>query len=530
MLSSPAIGVGRSNGLTRLLAATALLAAWCALFWGLLQFLGQARWAVSTPQELDYGEGIIWQQLQMIMDGRGYSPFKSFPAIVFHYPPVYHVMTSVFATASGMDDLAAGRTLSVLSTFIAAILIGVIAGLMTTGSSRASQWLCGGTASLASLCCYPIAVWSSHMRVDMLAAALSLGGLCLSMISLRKPAIIYLAALAFVCAVFTKQTMLATPGAVFLVLLFVKPQLALRGIGACLGLGLLVLAGLSLATHGEFLHHIFGYNINRFSIFRLRGIAHVMHQHIVYLLGALTGLGLCLSQLVKQGRARKRVALPMSVIDQQNSTSVLIAIIYVAIATFFLILVGKSGSTINYYVDWFFAVSIFVGVSVRPAADALFAPTNANKSAFFNLSILFPFLVGAGALLVPPAIHNDKFKNPEYRAELQSLMQRLKDSKRPVISDNMTILREAGKEVVFEPAIVAELTATKVYDERPFLQMIHNKDFEFFVTEGGRGDELFGARYSPAVVAAIYRDYPRVRKMAGLNIRLPALPPGARED
>jgi hypothetical protein len=90
----------------------------------------------------------------------------------------------------------------------------------------------------------------------------------------------------------------------------------------------------------------------------------------------------------------------------------------------------------------------------------------------------------------------------------------------------MVILREAGKEVLFEPAIVAELTATKGYDERPFLRMIHNRDLAFFVTNGGRGEWVFDSRYSPAVAAAIYQDYPRVQKMAGLIVHLPPVPPG----
>jgi hypothetical protein len=190
-----------------------------------------------------------------------------------------------------------------------------------------------------------------------------------------------------------------------------------------------------------------------------------------------------------------------------------------------LILVGKSGSSINYYVEWFLAGSVFVGASVRPAADAVF-PRNEGKesvAASFNPFILIPLLVAAGAVITPYVSKVDQIKTAEDEAQLTTLIRRISESNRPVISDNMVILREAGKEVMFEPAIVAELASTKVYDERPFLRMIHNRDFAFFVTDGGRGDRDFDSRYSPAVAAAIYRYYPRIQRMAGLTVHLPAV-------
>ena len=46
-----------------------------------------AAFAIGYPYQLDYGEGIVWQQMINIVAGRGYAPIGVFPAIVYHYPP-----------------------------------------------------------------------------------------------------------------------------------------------------------------------------------------------------------------------------------------------------------------------------------------------------------------------------------------------------------------------------------------------------------------------------------------------------------
>jgi hypothetical protein len=83
-------------------------------------------WAIAYPYELDYGEGIVWQQMRLMFGSRAYGPIDGFPAIVFHYPPVYHAVSAALAALTGMDGLAAGRAVSLISLFAAAMLGGLI--------------------------------------------------------------------------------------------------------------------------------------------------------------------------------------------------------------------------------------------------------------------------------------------------------------------------------------------------------------------------------------------------------------------
>jgi hypothetical protein len=85
----------------------------------------------------------------------------------------------------------------------------------------------------------------------------------------------------------------------------------------------------------------------------------------------------------------------------------------------------------------------------------------------------------------------------------------------------MVLLKRAGKPVVWEPAIFAELASEGLWDRHPFIEMIHCRRFAFFVTVGARGDALFDHRYDGAVADAMDRAYPVRREMAGLVLHLP---------
>ncbi len=73
--------------------------------------------ALSYPYSLDYGEGIVWQQMRDMLQGTAYGPLEVYPAIVYHYPPVFHLVAGATAAISGADQLAAGRAVEVVSSF-----------------------------------------------------------------------------------------------------------------------------------------------------------------------------------------------------------------------------------------------------------------------------------------------------------------------------------------------------------------------------------------------------------------------------
>ena len=120
VVAPPRASWHRPVALAAMVAAIALLAldfAW---------FVDGGAKAIRYPFEIDYGEGIVWQQALRIASGDAYGSIDHYPAIVFHYPPFYHLISLATAAILGLDQLAAGRAVSLVST----VLIGGFAGLI----------------------------------------------------------------------------------------------------------------------------------------------------------------------------------------------------------------------------------------------------------------------------------------------------------------------------------------------------------------------------------------------------------------
>jgi len=477
---------------------------------GALRLLLLAGKALLFPYELDYGEGIVWQQMRLIFEGRGYGPIDGFPAIVFHYPPVFHAAAWALS-ATGLDPLAAGRLVSLLATLACALIVGGLATRLAEG-----RRLCGVFAALVALAFWPVGYWAPLMRVDMLAFALGLAGIYLGLAALRRPALIHAAALCFVAAVFTKQTAIAAPAATFLVLLLVRPRTAWAGVAACLVLGIAALAALALATDGGFVRHIFLYNINRADYSRLAWIAQQALIHLFFFAAAAFAIVQSLRERLPRYRGSGWRAAQDTLRQRDGDAAFLLLLVYFGLTGLMLVLVAKSGSNLNYFIEWMLAASVFAGLAVRDAVSA-------GKPSL--IAALVPVALGGQILLLPGSPPWTVLMAPVRQPALHRLEAAVRASPKPIVSDDMVILQRGGKRVMWEPAIFAELASERVWDERPFIARIRAHEFGFFVTVGDRGSRLYDSRYTPAVAAAMDEAYPRRRMVAGYVIHLPAEAP-----
>jgi len=471
--------------------------------------------AIRYPWELDYGEGIVWQQMRWIFTAKAYGPIDQFPAIVFHYPPLYHAVTAISAGALGTDELATGRAVSLLSTVAAAIASAILVGLLLENrAGREARRLCACVAGLLVFTYLPVVDWAQLMRVDMLAVALSLFGLVAVFRSLERPAFIYLASLLFVAAVYTKQTAIGAPAAAFVVLLALRPSLAIRGIVACLIVGIMALVTIGWLTDGGFYRHIFLYNVNRPDLSRLSWIVYAAEAQAAYVVLAALVLARRLADVVSRyrGKAKARVAMGANVADLR----LLIAASYVLVSTLMLVLVAKSGSSINYFLEWFFALGLFAAMA--PGEALRVAHDRPELRRVLPAGVCVALAIGAA---FAPQPRSDFGVNSPRARELAKLSGEVASATKPVISDDMVLLIRSGKDVVWEPAIFAELASTGDWDERPFVERIRKDEFAFFITWGDRGFRRFDERYNPAVAAAMDSAYPVKEKIAGLTIHRP---------
>lgn len=485
--------------------AVALLAA------DLIRLIALAWSSATYPYDLDYGEGVVWQQMTNIAAGRGYSPIGVFPAIVYHYPPVYHLVVSALVEVCGSDGLATGRMVSLLSTLVSIGLVVRLAfAAMPLHHPRRVRVLAALFAGGCVASSPTIGYWASLMRVDMLASMLSLAGLALTLGSTTRPRRIALAALCFVLAIYTKQTSIAAPAAAFVTLWLVRPRAAWLLFAWCAGLGLCALAGLSLMSHGGFLRHTLLYNLNRVDLSRAKILPFVILPQISTVVIAILGVAATWRRL----RPTAFATLRRKLVTNPGDFAAFLLLAFLVIRTGMLPTVLKSGASDNYLIEWLYAVAILVGVGAVPVIDAALIGRQWPRA----------LLIAMVAIGVPiqayRALIADNCCNM-LTTPYANIVARIARSPRPVVSDAMVLLIRGGQPVRWEPAIAAELGHAGLYDEVAFAKLVRAGHFGFFITTGDRGERLYDERYNPVVADAIDAAYPRRERHGSLILHLP---------
>jgi hypothetical protein len=480
-------------------------------------YLRYALTAVQFPFELDYGEGIVWQQALLIPGERMYGDITRFPFIVFHYPPLYHLAVRAMV-AMGGDALMFGRAISVLCTLLIGGLVAALAYEVSGPRiGRAPRLIGSAVAGLTVFCYWPVVCWSPMMRVDMLAIMLSFLGVWLAGQSASRPWLIFPAVLSFVLAVYTKQTSIAAPLAVSIVGFMTDRRRTLWAFGFGLVSGLVALLVLSWETDGGFVRHLLLYNLNRFS-FRVAAESLVEEwPQVLFLVLALGGL-------VAGWRRLNRESPEL--FAHREARLLAILTLWLVFATGMLFTLGKSGSKLNYLIEWMCVWSVLIGLLVASVSGRLFAEGGLAEEAQVRrrgavLALLVPIALLAQVIIMPTARDYRGGDQEEVR-QLADLVVKIRDARQPVLSDDMVLLLKAGKEVPWEPAIFAELASTGRWDEQLIGRMIATREFAFIITRGHRGEELYDSRFTPAIDRAIHDAYPRTEEVGGRTLHLPA--------
>jgi hypothetical protein len=472
-----------------------------------------ARAALAYPFTLDYGEGIVWQQALLIPGPRMYGPIDHLPFIVFHYPPVYH-LASRAVMALGVDPLSAGRMMSLAATAIIVMSIAWLVATELAGRVGRSAVLVGAlTGALLPLSLGAVAVWFDLMRVDMLAIALAFLGVVFAVRAEQQPGWLAPAMLAFVLSVYTKQTEIAAPVSALAVLFMARPRAAILSALGGATLGLAALAWLEWLTAGGFIRHIVFYNVNTWS-FAL--IATRLGTEMIYwplLAAAIVGLsvswldrGASARPFGSPGAAENKVLLPIISVWLLLSNGV-------AVAT-----VGHTGSNVNYFIEPICVCAVAVGLLVGLSWQAVIG---------FPGRLRLGLVCVACALVVVPVMAKrrpgceDHFDPAQTKIQ-ENLVQEIAGQDRPVLSEDMVLTMRAGREVPIEPEIFHELAVTGQWDQRRLFDLIDARAFAFLVTIP---DEIsIPQRYTPEMLAAIARAYPRVQARGPFVVHYPEGP------
>lgn len=494
------------------------------LMWHFGEYLLHTLQAIRYPFQLDYGEGIVWQQA-LLIPGRGmYGDITRYPFIVFHYPPVYHLVVRALTT-TGMNWLEAGRAVSGLSTLAIGVVAGTLAALATpTGIGRVPRLTGAAIAGLSVFCYEPVVMWSPLMRVDMLAVALEFLGVLCVVTAPGRPVRLTAGGLLLLLAMFTKQTSIAATLATFPIMLVVDRRRTIKAASIVLLAGLSALLLLSCLTDAGFIRHILFYNINRYDISSLADAIWSQRRQVVFFVLAIAAAIARGRRLwhehTPSGQPRGRYhSLRRSLGTNLSTRLSVIVLLYFIVTISMLPMLGKSGASTNYLIEAMCVWSVVIGMAVATTLERAIA--RFARSRLPVTTILLGWLLVLQMILLPTANDTLAAANPAEDASLQSLQNRIQAMPGPVLSDDMVLLLRAGKEVPWEPAIFAELASTGRWDEHLITDRITAHAFAAILTTGVPGDGTYDQRFTPAVSRAIQAAYPRTETIAGRVLHLP---------
>jgi hypothetical protein len=455
--------------------------------------------AIRDPDQLDYGEGIVWQQAILIPGPHMYALGTTLPFIVFHYPPVFYLLVRLVAPFAP-DLLAAGRSISAAAAVSIVPLVAalVLASVRPLNGRRSFYYVVIAIAAgLTAVSLHAIRTWGLFMRVDMVAIALGLAGVLIAARANGRLFGTTCGLLVCVASVYCKQTQLPAGIAIFVIVLLRRPRTAIAAATIALTAGLAVLAYLQWFTAGGFLQNIIGDNINRFALQNFEKAFWLERASFPFMVLMLIAAGAISRNLLTPVAVSFRPSFIARLADRATATRAIL-LLHFALASLMLVTMFKSGADFNYLLDWLCVGCVLIGVWLCDLLDAEWR---------FRTAIGLMMLC---LLFLPIRQLPDHLPQSELDRQ-EALVRRIATAGKPVASENMTLLMRAGKSVTFEPAIVTELASLGRWNEQPLVNMIDSHGFAFMITNDDSPDAT--PRRTPAVNAAMRRAYPRVQQV-----------------
>ena len=409
--------------------------------------------AISYRFPIDYSEGPLVDQAVRLAAGQNiYRPdLSAAPYTISNYPPLYVAALAPWVALLGPSFLQ-GRLLSALCAWVVA---GCLALLIHTASR--DRW--AAAAGALSFVALPyVAHWSSLLRVDLLALALSLAALAVLVRWPGRPWNLPLAAVLLAASIYTRQSYaLAAPAAGFVWLWAGRrqPRQALVLAGLVGGLSLAVFLALQLATDGGFFFNIVTANVNAYLWENLRR--------------NLEGLG-------RNAWPLMALAASALLLGPRRNPLYVLAATYLLGGTLTALTIGKIGSNVNYLLELCAALGLAAGGLFAWARQAprawLAAGIGALLVAQAGFSVRATLNAYAGELAARLALTNDLYRLEAMIAEADG----------PVLADEyMGSLALAGRPLYLQPFEVTQLAWAGAWDQTPLLDSIEQQQFDLIL-------------------------------------------------
>jgi hypothetical protein len=455
-----------------------------------LSLVSQGR-AIADRYPLDYGEAPLVDQALRLASGRNIyrADLSAPPYTVANYPPVYVAALAPLTTGFG-PSFAPGRLVSALCAWAAAACLGLI--LFTHSRDGLAA-----VAALTFLAVPHVTFWSSLVRIDLLALALSLAALSLLV---RWPAArwsLVAAILLLVAAIYTRQSYALAAPLAALVWLRTETGGWRRPLGLAAGVGSLVLALFFLIealTHGGFSYNTVTANVNEFH-------PSVVKQH-------LSRFGVVALVLAGLGGASLLVT-------RRRNPLFALAAPYAVGAVLSALTIGKVGSNVNYFLELCAASSL--------AAEIVVVWSRRHVRAHVLRALLLALLALQAGRFMRITFSDYVGILTARRAEgseLRRMEAMVAEADGPVLADeHMGLITLQGRPLYLQPFEVTQLAKAGVWDQTPLLASIHQQQFPLILIDDRPWSLV---RWTPEMLSAIEKDYRLTERLAGARVYRPA--------
>jgi hypothetical protein len=402
----------------------------------LLCYAGTMLWAAN---ELSPPESVVSaQSLMLVHDGTLYYDLQHYPYTVCAYMPSFYWLESALIRA-GLSAFHAGRLISFAALLGLVVLCGRIALLYT--DDRHAAWV----ASLAAASSSVLGSWGTTGQVDILAAFFALAAFYnYARYEVRGANSLWIAGVYAFVAVFTKQTMLAAPAAIFVLLLLRDRKKALW-FGAIFGLTVAAaVLAINASLNGRFLANTVFANMNPFSKAKFL----VQFRYLISV-----SFGMLVIVAVSFGRMLRGRALAP-------------AIYLILAALVFLGTAPKIGSDTNYQIESTLLLAVCAGIGLH---EIQFFKLYFERSKSWITLLLIPlalhmsigYRVSANSLLA--RLMNEKLQ----RAKIDQLRPYVERSRGLVLATDYSAMVRLRQRIDVEPLIYNLLVLNHVIDPEP---------------------------------------------------------------
>ena len=406
---------------------------------------------VPSPVALNYVEGFEVLDAQNVAQGQAlYRDPTAPPWNVHVYTPLYaHAVGA--AIGQGADGFVAGRLLGYAATLATAWLI-FVSGWRRTG------WIAGVVAALY-LTQPLVGAWGPTVRPDALAVFFSaLGVVCIDRFA--SPRGVVLAAVCFVLALATKQSIGMGMVAAGIFLLFTQPIRAFALAGLCALAIACAVALMQWGSDGWFLFHTVRANLSPFAWAKVALLEKsFLVSHAPAMLAGFAVLALC---------ARHR--------------RVSVYAFWFVLTGISTLAVGKVGSDMNFFLPWITATGFLVANECPRHLPA--SPRTPWRIAAVLLAIL---VVASAAWNVTMQRDENAWIAPG-QERLERAASRFDVVPGAVVSDDAGMLVALDRPLLFRPFIMSQLAYAGAWNDAPLVEMLEKRQIELVVlaAEGRR--------------------------------------------